>query len=231
MAGAAQLLGTIRVQPRAQREESRHGGIVSKNDAPDSQSVTPRNVARDDTAAPPPTSDDAVGSVCVGTPNDSSPTGGPARGYSWPAFQEGHTLSLVHGAESPRTIEARAAEVREQLFEVAPWLAQDVFVPAVARFLRCEAREMLIHEHIAKVSAEKGAGFVPQRLWESATACANASMKASALLGLDPQSYARLRATTGHAAATEHTLADLKDQGRQTTGYQVNAGPDENGKT
>ena len=139
----------------------------------------------------------------------------PARGYSWPPFEPGHTLSLVHGGYSETAIEARAAEVRVQLFDLAPWLQQDAFVPAVARFLRAEARERLIHEHIVKVSAERGAGAVPQRLWESATACANASMKASALLGLDPQSYARLRATTGTAAATEAGLADLAAQGRQ----------------
>ncbi len=123
-----------------------------------------------------------------------------------PDFEPGNTAALVHGGDSPRTIEARAAEVREQLFEIAPWLDKAAFVPAVARFLRAEAREQLIHQHIAEVSAEKGAGAVPQRLWESATACANASMKASALLGLDPQSYARLRATTGAAASTEASL-------------------------
>ena len=36
-------------------------------------------------------------------------------------------------------------------------------------------------------------------------------------------SYARLRATTGHAQATEATLADLAEQGRQTTGYIADA--------
>ena len=111
-------------------------------------------------------------------------------------------------------IEARAAEVREQLLELAPWLDQAAFVPAVSRFLRAEARELLIHDFIVQVASESGAGAVPQRLWESATACANASMKASALLGLDPQSYARLRATTGHTTVTESTLADLAERGR-----------------
>ena len=147
--------------------------------------------------------------------NTVSTSQGPARGYSWAPFEPGHTLSLVHGGYSETAIEARAAEVRTQLFDLAPWLQKDVFVPAVARFLRAEARERLIHEHIVKVSDEQGPGAVPQRLWEAATACANASMKASALLGLDPQSYARLRATTGTAATTEAGLADLKAAGRQ----------------
>jgi hypothetical protein len=133
---------------------------------------------------------------------------------------------MVHGADSDRAIEARAAEVRSKLFELAPWLTQEVFVPAVARYMRAEARELLIHEHIVSVSSSEGAGEVPQRLWEAATACSNASMKASALLGLDPQSYARLRAVTGHAAATEATLADLAARGAQTAGRQL-AGPKE----
>jgi len=138
----------------------------------------------------------------------------PARGYSWPPFQRGHTLSMVHGANHEPTIEARAAEVREHLFELAPWCATDVFVPAVARYLRAEARELLIHDYITGVAADKGVGAVPVRLWEMATACSNAAMKASALLGLDPQSYSRLRAVTGHAAVTEQTLADVEATGR-----------------
>lgn len=125
-------------------------------------------------------------------------------------------LAVTHGARSERVVEARAAEVRTHLLELAPWVDQPAFVPAVARYLRAEARELLIHEHILSVSAEKGAGAVPQRLWEAATACSNASMKASALLGLDPQSYARLRAVTGHAVATEQsTLADLAAKGAE----------------
>jgi hypothetical protein len=143
--------------------------------------------------------------------------GDDARGYSWPSFEPGNTKALIHGGSSERAIEARAAEVRDRIFELAPWLQQDAFVPAVARYLRAEARELLIHDHIAKVAEEKGAGAVPQRLWEAATACANASMKASALLGLDPQSYARLRATTGHAATTEASLADLAARGAEIT--------------
>ena len=79
-----------------------------------------------------------------------------------PDFEPGNTAALVRDGDSPRTIEARAAEVREQLFEIAPWLDKAAFVPAVARFLRAEAREQLIHQHIAKWSAEKGPGARPR---------------------------------------------------------------------
>ena len=37
--------------------------------------------------------------------------GTPARGYSWPPFQPGHTLSTTHGAHSPRTVDPLAASI------------------------------------------------------------------------------------------------------------------------
>lgn len=36
----------------------------------------------------------------------------PARGYSWPSFEDGNTAALVHGVYSERSIEARTADVR-----------------------------------------------------------------------------------------------------------------------
>jgi hypothetical protein len=38
---------------------------------------------------------------------------GGARGYSWPPFEPGHTLSTRHGAYSPRRVEPLAAELVE----------------------------------------------------------------------------------------------------------------------
>ncbi len=143
-------------------------------------------------------------------------TPGGARGYSWPTATPGNTIALKHGGNSERSIEARAAEVRSHIFEAAPWLAgEPAYLPAIARYLRAEARELLIHEHILKVADEKGTGAVPQRLWEQATAAANAAMKAGALLGLDPQSLARLRAVTGHVEITQATLEDIASDGRR----------------
>lgn len=36
----------------------------------------------------------------------------PARGSSWPPFEDGNTAALVHGVYSERSIEARTADVR-----------------------------------------------------------------------------------------------------------------------
>jgi hypothetical protein len=40
---------------------------------------------------------------------------GLARGYSWPPFEKGHTVSLRHGAWSPRLVNPLASELVEQL--------------------------------------------------------------------------------------------------------------------
>lgn len=154
----------------------------------------------------------------------SGSTRAPGPWKPGPPFPRGNKLSVIHGASSDRAIEARAAEVRAHIFEAAPWLAeQPAYMPAIARYLRAEARELLIHEHILKVAEDKGTGAVPQRLWEQATAAANAAMKAGALLGLDPQSLARLRAVTGHAELTAHTLEDVKNEGRRARAIDAEA--------
>jgi hypothetical protein len=142
----------------------------------------------------------------------------PARDYSWPPFEEGNTKGLVHGANHARTIAARAELVRPRLYEVCPWLHETMDVIAVDRFLRAEARALILHEYIIQVTEAKGAGKVPSRLWEQATATDNLAAKLGNTLGLDPTGRARLQQTV---VSTEATLADLAEQGRQTSGYRA----------
>lgn len=141
---------------------------------------------------------------------------GDARGYSWPPFEPGHTLSTTHGASSPRVIEAKAAEVHEQLLELAPWCNQPHYLPSVNRYLQAAAREALLHEHITTVSAAKGPRAVAARVWEQATAATRLAHTLAGDLGLTPLGEARLRAVAGSAAVTEHTLASVAAQGRAT---------------
>jgi hypothetical protein len=136
----------------------------------------------------------------------------PPRGYSWPPFEKGHTLSLVHGADSERSIAARAELVRPRLYEVCPWLHDTLDVIAVDRFLRAEARALMLHEHIVSVTEEKGAGKVPVRLWEQVTAADRLAAQLGNTLGLDPTGRARLQQTL---ASTEAILADVEADGRR----------------
>ena len=135
----------------------------------------------------------------------------PARGYTWAPFERGNTVSLVHGADSPRTVEARAQEVRKELFAVCPWLHEEHDVIAVARFLLAEVRALILHNHIAKVCNSDGPGKVPVRMWEQATAADRLAAQLGHVLGLDPTGRARLEQTV---ASTEETLTDLAERGR-----------------
>jgi len=127
----------------------------------------------------------------------------------------GHTLSLVHGANSARAIAAKVTEVHSELLTIAPYLAEPKFIPAVHRYLSAAAREALLDDHIRSVSAEKGAGAVSSRLWEQATAAARLAAKLGSDLGLDPIGHARIRALSTGAEATEATLADLATRGAE----------------
>ena len=139
----------------------------------------------------------------------------PARGYKWADFEAGNTVSLRHGAESGRTIEARARTVHAQLLEVAPWLSEPHFAPEVARYLRSCAREELIHEYIIKVAENHGVGDVPSRLWEQATAAARLASQLGDGLGLTPAGHAKLKMLVAGGAHAEHTLADLIAEGQR----------------
>jgi hypothetical protein len=132
-----------------------------------------------------------------------------------PDFEPANLVALTHGAQSERAIEARAAEVHEQLLELAPWCDHPHFLPSVNRYLQAAAREALLHSHIVRLSADKGPGSVPARVWESATAATRLAHTLAGDLGLTPLGEARLRAVAGSAAVTEMSLADLMARGEQ----------------
>jgi hypothetical protein len=125
-------------------------------------------------------------------------------------FEPGHTLSLVHGADSERALEARAAELRPRLFELCPWLEQ-VDVIAVARFLRVEARSLILDAYMADLIDQGGPGRVPIRMWEQANATDRLAGDLGTKLGLDSTGRAQLRQSV---ASTAETLASVMEAGR-----------------
>ncbi len=132
-----------------------------------------------------------------------------------PDFEPGNTAHLVHGADSPRAIEAVATEVHEALREVAPWLDEPHFAPAVYRYLRATAREQLLDTFIAETAEAKGAVKVPSRTWEQATAATRLAHNIAGELGLTPLGQARLKAIAGTAALTEDALVKLQTEGNR----------------
>jgi hypothetical protein len=142
----------------------------------------------------------------------------------WPSghdpFEAGNEVAVKHGGYSERYIAAKAAEVHAELLDLAPYLREAKFIPAVNRYLQAAAREALLHGHIVKLCDEKGPGAVPSRVWEQATAAARLAAKLGSDLGLDPLGHARIRALSAGAEATEASLADLAARGAETSGFR-----------
>jgi hypothetical protein len=138
-------------------------------------------------------------------------------GQSRPPFESGHTLSIRHGANSERAIAERAEVVHDELLLHAPYLDEERFIPAVERYLKAAAREVLLDEYVQRVTAEQGAGAVPAKVWEQVTAAARLAAKLGSDLGLDPIGHARIRALSGAAGAAESSasLADLAAEGKR----------------
>jgi len=156
--------------------------------------------------------------VMTGRPNrgtgvPSDPSRAHANGFDrrHPPFGEGNVVAVRHGANSPRAIAVRAAEVHEELLEVAPWLDRTEFLPAVHRYLQAAAYEQLLIDYVN----ERGVGNVAPRVLEQKNAATNTASKLAKDLGLDPIGHARLRAVAGAAEVTALTLADLELEGRR----------------
>jgi hypothetical protein len=136
-------------------------------------------------------------------------------GRERPPFESGNSLALIHGASSERAVAERAKQVHAELEAVAPWLREPHFAPALQRYLGACSRERLLHEWIEEMAAERGAGAVPSRTWEQATAAARLAAKLGQDLGLDPIGHARLKAVAATAQLGALSLAELADEGRR----------------
>jgi hypothetical protein len=160
---------------------------------------------------------DGCGAALDGTTTEKAQvrgaSGTPARGYSWPQFEGGNKVSLVHGASSPRAIAEKAEEVHRALVEHVPYLAQAIFAPQVSRYLEATAREQLLHGYIVRLCAEKGPQAVPSRVWEQATAASRLASQFADALGLSPRGHAELKALAIGAERAEQSVADLIAEG------------------
>lgn len=109
-----------------------------------------------------------------------------------PAFPEGNTVALRHGARSPRMVEALADQVLAAAVEDAPWLAADLYTPAVRAWARSEAQAILLADYLDEHGLHDAKGRLrpaEQALHRAETRAANARAR----LGLDPVSRAALR--------------------------------------
>ncbi len=126
----------------------------------------------------------------------------------------GNTLSLKHGADSPRVIAVMAGIVRDEVVDLAPWVTKPIFEDALWLYCRAEGRARLINDYIFKVADEQGVHRIPIRLFEAAVACDGAASRAADRLGLTPLSRAKLSQITTNTEATAAGLQSLEEQGR-----------------
>jgi hypothetical protein len=139
----------------------------------------------------------------------------PARGYSWPPFEEGNTVALLHGADSERSLAPVAEFYEAAVVEAAPWTARDAFTLARRAWAYAEARCELYRRWFAErgLFGEDGEPLPGLERWERAEAAARTSREK---LGLDPASLAKLLsslASVAVAGGDDDGLAQLKAEG------------------
>jgi hypothetical protein len=145
----------------------------------------------------------------------------PGRGYSWEPFQPGHTLSLRHGAFSPRKVEPRAAEYVDAVLEIASadgstvsYLADLTYQPALVAWSRAEAQQDMIEEYIAEVGGPIDEDGKVRPAADLLERVARRAERMRTRLGLDPLSRASLARDLAVAQAPR-TIEDLKRAGRE----------------
>ncbi|SDN51283.1 hypothetical protein SAMN05660199_00168 [Klenkia soli] len=130
-----------------------------------------------------------------------------------PPFEPGHTLSMQHGAWSPRRVEPLAAEMVAVVEDdpTVTWL-RPVDRPALWAWARAEAQVQLLTEYLAKAAEETGDGvgdLDADRVQSAYLLLHRAEARATTgrtRLGLDALSRARLGRDT---AATNVDMARL----------------------
>ncbi len=132
----------------------------------------------------------------------------PARGYSWPPFQPGHRLSVKHGAQSRRVIDARAEVVRVELLEQLPWSAEPRFALAVDLAAEQVARAQLAHEAYLMTPGARNL--------EAATAASHRAMRSLEELGGTPAGFAKLKILAAGGEQAEASLADVMADGARS---------------
>lgn len=115
----------------------------------------------------------------------------PARGYTWPPFAAGHTLTLRHGAFSPRSVEPLAAELIEGTIAEGGYLAEPDYRPAVEAWARAEARCILLDAWLQEHGLLDAKGR-PHPAAEYAGRLERLAAEHRSRLGLDPRSRAAL---------------------------------------
>lgn len=135
----------------------------------------------------------------------------PARPYSWPPFERGHTLSMRHGVWSKRTWEPIAEELVTGLLDDKPDLA--AYPEVLAAWARAEARCILLSEYL--VGHLTDGGERSEKVLRFVAQFEKLAHDLRRELGLTPGSEADLARSRADAVRGEFDLQALMARGRQ----------------
>lgn len=144
---------------------------------------------------------------------------GPSRGYSWPPFEAGNLAHRTHGTRSERLVAERAEQLRCQLLESYEYLGDPIFAEALARYVRANARAMMLHEYLVEKAEAEGVQAVPRSLWDSATRADAHAARCASDCGLDARGHSAIARDLGYAKqlgqlAGAAKVAELAERGR-----------------
>lgn len=134
-----------------------------------------------------------------------------ARGYSWPPFAPGHTLSMRSGIWSARKVDPLAAELAAGLLDERPFLAR--YPETVWAWARAEARCALLSDWIAEHGLVDAEG-VPSAPLRYVAQFEKLAIDLRARLGLDPRSELDLVRDSAEAERSAVDLDALRARGR-----------------
>ncbi len=77
---------------------------------------------------------------------------------------------MRHGAFSDRAIEKAAEQIREALADLGlDFLSDPTLAPALRRYVRAEARSLLLHRYVMEKAEAEGVESVKPYLWQEAS--------------------------------------------------------------
>lgn len=148
-------------------------------------------------------------------------------------YQPGNLESVHHGTLSARLVSAKTEEIRSELIERFPLLADPMFADSFERCVSAQARATMLNDYIwgvveGTIQARSRQGFpstgieaVPAYLWGEVTKAEGNAAKFAQDCGLDPIGFAKLAKELGWAKQ----LSGSNVAGLMTTGRELRRGP------